>query len=98
MDENPVLVMIAKNATGYSIVSGNLIDDTKIDAFKEKLDEINNLSKEELRSMYKNKLTNENFSELGGAGLGLIDMSRKYGFIPFNEKYAFFSLNVKINS
>jgi len=102
--ENPVIVMIAKNASGYSIISGNLIDDTKIESFKCKLDEINNLSKEELRALYKNKLTDEGFSDLGGAGLGLIDMSRKsgekleYGFIPFNDKYAFFSLNVKINS
>ncbi len=102
--ENPLIIMLAKNATGYSILSGNLIDGTKIEDFKEKLDEINNLSKEELRALYKDKLSSEEFSELGGAGLGLIDMSRKsgekleYGFIPFNDKYAFFSLNVKINS
>jgi len=101
---NPVIVMLAKNATGYSILSGNLIDDTKIEAFRGRLDEINNLSKEELRSLYKNTLSNEEYSDLGGAGLGLIDMSRKsgekleYGFIPFNDNYSFFSLNVKINS
>ncbi|HCY46242.1 MAG TPA: hypothetical protein DHU89_06125 [Flavobacteriales bacterium] len=98
-----VVVMIAKNREGYSIVTGNLINDVKIESFKSKLKEINSLDKEELKQLYKTVLTEGKFSAAGGAGLGLIDIGRKssepleYGFIPFNENYSFFSLNVKIN-
>ncbi len=105
-DENTdmsVVVMIAKNVEGYSIVTGNLIDDVKVDSFKSKLEEINSLDKQGLKELYKTVLTEGKFSEAGGAGLGLIDIGRKsgepleYGFIPFNDNYSFFSLNVKIN-
>lgn len=98
-----VVVMIAKNVEGYSIVTGNLIDDVKIDTFKSKLEEINSLDKKGLKQLYKTVLTEGKFSDAGGAGLGLIDIGRKssepleYGFIPFSENYSFFSLNVKIN-
>ncbi len=103
IEDRSVVVMIARNVEGYSIVTGNLIDDVKIDSFKAKLEEINSLDKEGLKQLYKTVLTEGKFSENGGAGLGLIDIGRKsgkpleYGFIPFNENYSFFSLNVKIN-
>lgn len=99
-----VVLMLAKNVTGYSIITGNLIEEQKIENFKEKLDEINRLDKKELRSLYKKTLSTTELSELGGAGLGLIDIGRKsgekleYGFIPFDDSHAFFSLNVKISS
>ncbi len=102
-EDMAVVVMIAKNIEGYSIVTGNLIDDVKVDSFKSKLEEINSLDKKELKQLYKTVLTEGKFSEAGGAGLGLIDIGRKsgepleYGFIPFNDSYSFFSLNVKIN-
>jgi hypothetical protein len=98
-----VMVVIKKNGTGYSIVTGNLIQDVKIESFKSKLNKINSLDKEGLKQLYKTVLTDGEYSDTGGAGLGLIDIGRKssnpleYGFIPFNENYSFFSLNVKIN-
>ncbi|MFK7756753.1 MAG: SiaB family protein kinase [Flavobacteriales bacterium] len=101
--DTSVVVMIAKNIEGYSIITGNLIDDVKVESFKEKLEEINALDKVGLKQLYKTVLTEGKFSDNGGAGLGLIDIGRKsgepleYGFIPFNENYSFFSLNIKIN-
>ena len=98
-----VVVMIAKNIEGYSIGTGNLINDFKIKSFKSKLKEINSLNKEGLKQLYKTVLTEGKSSASGGAGLGLIDIGRKssepleYGFDPFDENYSFFSLNVKIN-
>jgi hypothetical protein len=70
---------------------------------KKNLNKINSLDKEGLKQLYKTVLTDGEYSDTGGAGLGLIDIGRKssnpleYGFIPFNENYSFFSLNVKIN-
>ena len=102
-DQTAVVVMIAKNIEGYSIVTGNLINDVKVESFKEKLEEINSLDRQGLKELYKSVLKQGEFSDAGGAGLGLIDIGRKsgekleYGFIPFDENYSFFSLNVKIN-
>lgn len=102
-EDGAVVVMIAKNVEGYSIVTGNLIDDVKVESFKAKLEEINSLDKEGLKQLYKTVLTEGKYSDTGGAGLGLIDIGRKsgepleYGFIPFNDNYSFFSLNIKIN-
>ena len=66
------------------------------------LDEINKLSKEELKDYYKAVLNNGQMSAKGGGGLGMIDIARKtgqklkYNFMPIDDMYSFFSLNIKI--
>lgn len=67
-----------------------------------RLDEINKLSKEELKDYYKAVLNNGQMSAKGGGGLGMIDIARKtgqklkYNFMPIDDMYSFFSLNIKI--
>jgi len=43
------------------------------------LDEINNLQTDEIRNVYRQMLSNAQFSDKGGAGLGLIEMAKKTG-------------------
>lgn len=100
--ETAVIVMIAKNATGYSIITGNFIENQNVEGLKNRLEDINKMSKSDLKELYKSVLNNGMMSEKGGGGLGMIDIARKsgdkldYGFIPFDEKNSFFSLNVKV--
>jgi hypothetical protein len=67
------------------------------------LDDINALTKEELKDYYKEILNNGEMSMKGGGGLGMIDIARKtgqklnYNFMSVDEKYSFFSLNIKIS-
>ena len=64
---------------------------------------INKLSKEELKEYYKAVLNNGEMSMKGGGGLGMIDIARKTGeklnfnFSPVDDKFSFFSLNIKIS-
>jgi predicted Zn-dependent peptidase len=94
--------MITTSADGYHVVTGNYIMNEKIEKLKSWLDEINSVSPEELRELYKKILNNEQFSEKGTAGLGFIDIARKsgqklvYTFQQVNERYSFFSFQITI--
>lgn len=101
-DQAAVIIMIAKNVTGYSIITGNFIDNESMNTLKARLEEINRMSKHDLKELYKSVLSDGVLSEKGGGGLGMIDIARKadkkieFGFIPFDENNSFFSLNVKV--
>lgn len=68
---------IKNNRNLFSIVSGNSVQNEIIPSLKEQLEQLNQLSSEELKAMYRKTLAEGNFSEKGGAGLGLIEMARK---------------------
>ena len=98
------VVMIAHEDKGYSIVTGNFMAGTDVEKLKNHLDKINSLNPEELRDFYKEKLAEGGFSAKGGGGLGMIDIARKsgckleYGFVPYDQDNAFFSLNVNVSN
>ncbi|MFT4659821.1 MAG: hypothetical protein ACI8XB_000071 [Patiriisocius sp.] len=99
-----IMVLIAKNKDGYSVFTGNNIQNSNIEKLKARLEEISDLSTQELKILYQQKLANGQFSEKGGGGLGIIDIARKskskleYGFASIDESSSFFSLNVNINN
>ena len=71
---------LSRNAHGnLFIASGNVIDTDVIPMLSDKLDHLNKLSKDELKEIYVTTLSNQQISEKGGAGLGLIEMARKTG-------------------
>ncbi len=59
------------------IASGNIVANEAVETLSEKLENLNSLSKDELKQIYVETLKNNQFSEKGGAGLGLIEMARK---------------------
>jgi hypothetical protein len=73
-----------------------------VENLKSKLIRINGMTKEELKEYYKEVLNNDEFSSKGGGGLGMIDIARKSGqklnfqFVPVDNNFTFFSLNIKI--
>lgn len=101
-DTPSVIVMVAKNVTGYSIITGNFVEGNEVSQLQNRLEEINSMNKDEIKELYKSVLANGEMSEKGGGGLGMIDIARKsgekldFGFIPFGENKSFFSLNVKV--
>jgi len=98
------IFMVGMNSDGYSITTGNYIDSSRVNSFAGRLDRINSMSQDELKLFYKEILSNDERSDKGGGGLGMIDIARKtgkkldYDFIPVNENLSFFSLNIKIDS
>lgn len=102
-NEKSALFMIRKEQDGeYSIMTGNYIAEENVGNMKDRLDRINAMDKEELKDYYKEVLNNGEMSAKGGGGLGMIDIARKsgrkleYNFSPVDDKFSFFSLNVKV--
>ena len=95
------LIKINKDEN-YSIVTGNLIKNSSISRLQEKLEEVNNLTSENLKLHYQQALAKSEFSDKGGAGLGIIEMARKsghklqYEFTRINNEYSFFSLTITL--
>jgi len=96
------IFMIGKLDNQYTIITGNYIRKENVDGLSGRLEEINKLSPDELKEYYKKVLANGEMSAKGGGGLGMIDIARKTGqklnfsFMPIDDKYSFFSLNIKI--
>jgi hypothetical protein len=63
----------------FTINTINEIDDNSIESLSNLLDDINQSSDEQKKLRYLEIMQNENFGEEGGAGLGLIEISRKSG-------------------
>jgi len=97
------LFLVSKQNDEYSISVGNFIKNEKKQLLTDRLNQINSLSKEELKSLYKLILNNHDFSEKGGGGLGMIDIAKKteskldYNFYKYTKDYLFYSLSVKIS-
>ena len=97
------IFMIGKVENEYSIITGNYILTSNVENLRTKLEKINAMTKEELKEYYKAVLNNGEMSMKGGGGLGMIDIARKTGeklnfnFSPVDDKFSFFSLNIKIS-
>ncbi len=80
----------------YLITSGNLIKSENVPDLQRRLEKVNSLDQESLKSLYRDVLANKGFTEKGGAGLGLIEIARKSGqkiefvFDGFNANYSIF--------
>ncbi len=98
------LVIYSKVADGYTVTTANVISSSNIEELKKRLDEINKLETNEIRSVYRQMLSNSEFSNKGGAGLGLIEMAKKtgnkldYDFVPLDDINSYFILSKTVDS
>lgn len=96
--------VIGKKDFTYYIITINKIEQSRVPELKNALDEVNSLTKAELKQRYKKQLVEGHLSEKSGAGLGLIDLARKsdgklqYQFLALDEKYFLFMLKVEVMS
>ena len=81
------------NDNKLKITCGNFVDKKKFNTIVSRIEQLNMLSEEEVRVVYKRVLNNQEFSEKGGGGLGMIDVKRKSTF-PFEYDYIFFNKNL----
>lgn len=101
-EESAAIFMIGRDDNGYNIVTGNYILTDRVEKLKSRIDHVNSLDKDGLKTLYKEVLNNDERSDKGGGGLGIIDISRKsgqklvYDFMEVDNKYSFFSLYIKI--
>lgn len=97
------IFMIGKHEGAYNIITGNYILAENIHGLKKRLDEVNSLSKDQLKEYYKSILNNGEMSLKGGGGLGMVDIARKtgekldYNFLEIDNKISFFTLVIKVS-
>lgn len=88
------------NDFAYKLTTGNFVQKERKHFLKNRLDQINALSSDELKDLYKNILNNDEFSAKGGGGLGMIDIARKtgnklnYKFVKYNEDFYIYILEI----
>lgn len=96
--------MIGVDTEQYIMISGNSLELDQQDELKARLDMVNSLDKDGLKKLYKEVRLKGRFSELSGAGIGLIDMARKsgfpleYDFAPLDEELGYFSMLSRIST
>lgn len=97
-----VVVIGREENDDYFVYCGNKVFNSDIARIKAKIDEIKDLSKDELKILYKERRKREPDEGSKGAGLGLIEMARKAGkpmdylFTSIDETYSFFSIKVVV--
>jgi hypothetical protein len=96
------ILVIGKGIDHYFVITGNLIRNERIETLKEIIDLINGLSPEVIKNYYTEKMKVAEFSAKGGAGLGLLDISRRsgrkmeYDFRPVDDSFSYFSFKINI--
>lgn len=100
--DRSVFLQLFKDKNGYSISSGNQIENEKALSLKLTLDKINALDRDQLVNLYREKLTARSTGNRSGSGLGILDIKRKagtnviYQFKILNSRYSYFSLKVRV--
>jgi hypothetical protein len=98
------LVVYSKTNSGYTVTTGNVISTESIASLRSKLEEINSIDAKDIRNVYRQMLSSAEFSNKGGAGLGLIEMAKKTGnklnfdFKELNDKFSYFVLSKTVDS
>lgn len=97
------LVVYSKTDKGYTVTTGNVIPASGSNKLREKLEQINDLDPKTIREVYRQMLSVAEFSDKGGAGLGLIEMAYKtgnkldYDFVPLDMDYSYFVLSKTVD-
>ena len=94
---------IRKNCSQFIIESSNPIKKLNIPAFKSRLDYLNTLDQQGIKEFYKRTITNGQFTNRGGAGLGLIEIAKISGkkiafdILPLDDQCDRFNMLIMID-
>lgn len=96
------VAMIRLDDKIYSLTTGNLILNSKVDHLREKLDTINKYDKIGLKELFRKSLSGQTIDNDSTGNMGLIDMARKsgsklvYQFDKIDNIYSYYTLTVKV--
>ena len=101
-DTIPSILLLGRNDEDFLIVTGNNIENKNIEKFKTKIEEVNSWDHKDIREIYSDRLGKAEYSEKGGAGLGLLDIYKRsgkkleYDIEPVDELLSFLSLCIRV--
>ncbi len=84
----------------YFVLSGNLVENEKIDKLRGNLKLLQNMNKNELKKYYRKKLKDGPHEDSKGAGVGFIEMAKKanapfeFDFRKIDDRFSFFALKI----
>jgi hypothetical protein len=93
---------LIKNGESYTIKTGNLISKEKTEDLEKRMDCVLSSTDEEIKEKILNRLQNSEFSEKGGAGIGLLSIKKRtsegmsYNIEVFEGDYNFIHFEIKI--
>ena len=96
------ILTIGKEGRDYVVCAGNLIERSDVERLRARLSKIRDMSKEELKVLYKEQLRAEPEAGSKGAGLGFMEIARRaskpleFDFIDIDRDHAFFALKACI--
>jgi hypothetical protein len=94
---------IIKEGERYLVHASNALPQQEIPQLEKRLAYLNTLSPQGIKDLYKDTITNGEFTKHGGAGLGLIEIAKisgnrlDYDFTPINESFSNFRIRVVID-
>jgi hypothetical protein len=95
-------IRLNKENDRFCISSGNIISNKSINNLKNRLEEINHLDHEGLKSAYAEILDKESISPEEGAGLGLITIALrsgnkiKYNFTSLDDQNSYYEMRIDV--
>lgn len=96
------ILTIGKEGNDYVVCAGNLVERADVERLRAKLTRIRDMSKDELKVLYKEQLRAEPEEGSKGAGLGFVEIARRaskpieFDFTDIDANYAFFALKATI--
>jgi hypothetical protein len=96
------ILAVGYDAGKYFVVSGNMINNTRVDEMRNRLDRLNEMDSEALKHLYKSKRKEKPADNSKGAGLGWIEMARiatrpiEYEFRILSDSHSFFSTKITL--
>jgi hypothetical protein len=93
---------LIKSDDRFIVNVSNVVRNLDVAKLAGKIDGINSLDKRGLKKLYKDTITNGQFTEKGGAGLGFIEMAKisgdklEYTIEKINNDFSSYSLSVHV--
>jgi hypothetical protein len=93
-------ISISMNESSIQLSTSNPVRKKDVEVLKDKIDQVNEKSREELKELYVKTITNGQFSARGGAGLGFIEMAKtsgnvlKYSFKEISKEFSLYTFIV----
>ncbi|MGH6865916.1 MAG: SiaB family protein kinase [Methyloceanibacter sp.] len=96
------ILTIGREGSDYAVCAGNLVQRSDVERLRARLNKIRNMSKEELKVLYREQLRADPEEGSKGAGLGFMEIARRaskpieFDFTDVDGDYVFFSLKATI--
>lgn len=98
----PSILIVSQTPDAFIIKTGNMVSKKHLPAFEEKVSMVNSIDHRGTRDAYNDHLAKTDFSDKGGAGLGLLDMYRRsgkqigYDVHPVDSERSFLTISVHV--